>query len=511
MPSQAPLDPTTAQALERLATVLAQKRQQLDSARTRLDQQAIKDLETDIQLLRWQFAGLAARENVQEFEAPQARQFDLQGELEQLIRPLLKSLKDATATPRQIADLQARVELLQQRQRTAEAAQRACERTRDQLPVGSLGRNEAERELRDRWRPTIDSLRDEVLVLQANLVRLREGQRSVVESVSSALQNFVQNSGTSLLLAILTFLAVFFGLRAVVNRALRAGRAGRSFAVRLLEVVLSVVVVVAAVTATLLVPYARNDWFLLAIGIVFLLGVGWALVRMLPQFFEQIRLVLNIGGVREGERLDVDGLPFRVTALRFYTRLENPDLQGGVLRVPLQFLVGRRSRQSGPDEPWFPTRVGDVVLLGNGTCGRVLTQSPDVVVVEIMGAPTSMPTAAFLGLSPSNLSRGFTIDSTLTVARRHFDEVTSGLRERLELDLKAALATVAPAHLLRAVRVHFQHVTNNGFALLALADCDGAAAAHYFELRRTMQSSFVDACRQHGWTLPPPLVVSAPA
>ena len=420
------------------------------------------------------------------------------------------ALKDATAGPRQIADLQGRIDQLQQRQGVAENALRAVERTRDLLPAGSDARAETERELARRWRPTIDQLRDEILVLRANLVRHERGQQSVWTSVTTTVRDFVQSSGTSLLLATVVFATVFFGLRAIVDRLLRRRRRERGFTLRLLEVLLRVLVTIAALAAMLVVPYARNDWLLLAVCIVFLLGAGWVVVRMLPQFFEQIRLVLNIGGVREGERLLVDGLPFRIQALRFYTRLENPDLQGGVLRVPLQFLVGKRSRASGPDEPWFPTRSGDVVLLADGTFGPVRTQTPEVVVVEHWGAPRSVPTTEFLRLSPRNLSRGFVVDAMLEIGRTQEAVVTTTLCAALAAELREALATTVPPEQLRDVAVAFHDTSANGFDLLATATCDGAAAANFFVLRRRMQEVFVQACKRHGWSLPTPVLV-APA
>jgi hypothetical protein len=505
----ASLDATTAQALERLATLLGEKGEARAAAHARGDSAAAATLDAERTALDWQFAGLAARLDVQEFEAPATRHFDLQQEIEQLVHPLLQNLKAATAGPRRISELRERIDLLLVRQRVAEAAQRATERTRDLLPAGGAARLRTELELAQRWRPTITALRDEVTVLQANLQQLEEAQKSVLQTVTETADEFVRTSGKSLLLCILVFVAVFFGLRLLTDRAVGLAH-GRGFVVRLLHVLLRALVTAIAIAATLVVPYARNDWFLLAVGIVFLLGAGWVVMRMLPQLFEQIRLMLNVGGVREGERLLVDGLPFRIAALRFYTRLENPDLQGGMLRVPLQFLVGKRSRQSAPDEPWFPCRIGDVVLLADGSLGPVRTQTPEVVVVEHLGAPRSYPTVKFLELSPRNLSRGFVVDASLVVARDRLPDVTTTVRERLELALRAAVDQVVEPALVRGLQVQFASVTKDGLELVAQCDCDGSLAPHWFTLRRTMQRAFVDACRAHGWSLPPPPLV-APA
>ena len=355
-PAAKPVDPTTLAALERLSSLLHDERTARDRARAANDAAGVTAAEQRLRELGWQFAGLAARLDVQDFEAPQKREFQLQKEIEELVKPLLEAIKDATEEPRLIAELKARIESLQQRQRIAEEEQRAVEQTRASLPAGSPAAAEIEHELRDRWRPTIDGLRGEIVVLQARLQARAEGQTSLVEGLSRAARNFVQSSGTSLVLAAITFAAVFFGLRFLLDRLLRRRSPDRGLSLRLVEVGLQAFSVVVAVAATMLVPWLRNDWLLLAVCIVFLIGAGWVVLRTLPQFFEQIRLVLNVGGVREGERILVDGIPYRVDALRLYSRLDNPDLQGGSLRVPIQYLIGKRSRRSAPDEAWFPCR-----------------------------------------------------------------------------------------------------------------------------------------------------------
>jgi len=506
-PPQVPgqLDATTTEALERLAVLLAQKRAERKVAAAASDAVRTAALDAELRDLGWQFGGLASRLDVQEFEAPQVRQFDLQQEVEQLIRPLVQTLKDATAKPRQIADLQGRIETLQQRQRVAESARASAERTRDLLPPGSPARGEVQAELDVRWRPAIDGLRREIVVLQARLLSLQQGQQSLLESVTATLQNFVQSSGLNLLLAAAVFFGVLSLLRWLQARLLRRG-AGRGFSLRLFEVVWSAASLVLAVAAALVVPYVRNDWLLLAVGIVFLIGVGWVLVRMLPQFFEQFRLVLNIGAVREGERIDVDGLPYRVEQLRFYTRLVNPDLDGGVLRMPIRDLIGRRSRRSGEGEPWFPCRPGDVVRLADGTFGTVRQQTPGVVVVDSFGTPRSYPTAAFLQQVPRNLSRGFRVEATFGVGHRHREGVAP-VEARLRAALAEGLGALVPAAQLRRVDVQFQAASASSLDYLVFADFDGAAAGQEPELRRALQRLCVDACVRHGLEIPLPQFV----
>jgi hypothetical protein len=495
------LDDTTTAALESLAHVLAQRRKDLDAARTSRDRQAVNEIENDIRQISWQFASLVARANVREFESPAAHTTNMREDLEQLVRPLIAKLRDVTAGPREIADLEERLELLGERKKIADAARAAATATRDLLPPGSAARDEADRELTRRWQPTVDALSHEILVLEANLARAREERGSFLTNVTRALHGFVQSSGATLILALLVFALVYVGLRRLARLVTR--RPGdRGFARRLVEVLLRVLVVLLSVLAMLVVPYALDDWFLLALGVVFLIGAGWIVMRAAPQFAEQMRLMLNVGGVREGERMIVDGLPFRVESLRFHARLVNPDLDGGTLRVPVQYLVGKRSRPSGANEPWFPTRTGDTVRLADGMVATVRSQSPETVVLEYRGSPQSYPTLEYLERCPRNLSRGFVAEARLVVARTELTHVTTELCERLRRALHDAVsAQLGPGHL-RHVHVTFERTTPLGFQLLALAECDGAAAPRYLEIERTLHRAFVDACREHGWSLP---------
>jgi len=506
-PSGKPLDPTTLAALEHLSAQMEQERAARDRARVAQDTAAADAAEKRIRDLSWQFAGLVARIDVQDFEAPQQRTFDLKAEIEELIRPLIETLKDATEEPRQIAELKARVDALQHRQRIAEDAQRAVEATARSLPAGSPAAAEIERELRERWRPTIDGLRNEIVVLRARLAARESGQASLASSLGSAAKNFVQSSGTSVVLSILVFATVFFGLRFLLERMLRRRSPDRGLSLRLVEVALQTLSLLLAIGATLFVPWVRNDWLLLAVCILFLIGAGWLLIRMMPQFFEQIRLVLNIGGVREGERLLVDGLPYRVDTLRLYSRLVNPDLDGGNLRVPIQNLVGKRSRRSGDGEPWFPCRKGDVVALADGVVGVVRTQTPDVVVVESFGAPRTYPTLEFLQKSPRNLSSGFVVSTTCSVDYRHQGEALTTIPERLARDVTAGLGTAVGAGELLDVRVEFQAAGSTSLDFVVLARFAGSVAARFFELQRRTNAIALATCTANGWTIPFPQLV----
>lgn len=137
--------------------------------------------------------------------------------------------------------------------------------------------------------------------------------------------------------------------------------------------------VLGGLAAMMLVFNMAGDWFLLGIVIIFLVGVGWASINTLPQQVETIKLMLNIGAVREGEYLVYDGTPYRVDALGFSAHLNNPRLDGGTRLLPVKYLVGMTSRPVGPSEAWFPCEAGDWVELADGRIGIVISQTPAAV------------------------------------------------------------------------------------------------------------------------------------
>ena len=98
------------------------------------------------------------------------------------------------------------------------------------------------------------------------------------------------------------------------------------------------------------VLYATGDWVLMGFSLVVLAGLALAARTGLPRFYEQGRLLLNLGDVREGERVIYRGLPWNVETLSFYTTLVNPALTGGEVRLPLIQLPGMNSRPADRSE-----------------------------------------------------------------------------------------------------------------------------------------------------------------
>lgn len=505
------LSEQTANALRTLAAQLSDKRRQRNAARTANDQATVTRLDTEIQQLHWQFAELMTQIDVQKLEAPDSGKVDLLADALEALRPVVDLINDLTEDARRKLELDKAIEAASAQLATSEDARDKINATLFALrklpttPANTVAIEEADRELREHWLPRIAKFNNQLIVLREGQAQLLANQKGWADAVQDNASTILQST-VSVILCAAVFLLVFFLLR-FVSGLIVGKRAGKKFQTRLTEIILRIVTLALAVAAMLIVPYARGDHLMLVILVLLVLGIGWVIVKSAPQYAEQIRLILNIGSVREGERIIVDDLPYRVDRLRFYSRLSNPALTGGVLRIPIGELIGMRSRAPGPDEPWFPCEQGDVVAIEGDMVGRIQLQTPEVVVfVERHDAPRSYPTASFLDLNPRNLSSGFEINILFGIDYRHQEIAADKAPALLKADLEAGLAEDPDSEAINTIRVELAAAGSSSLDLQVEVQLDGRAAIRYHGLRRLVNRLLVQSCTKHGLGIPFPQV-----
>jgi hypothetical protein len=284
------------------------------------------------------------------------------------------------------------------------------------------------------------------------------------------------------------------------------GRLGshRSFLLRLGEIAYNLLTIFTSVSAFLLVLYLSEDWIMLALSLFLLFGLAWAGKQALPVFWEQVTMLLNLSTVREGERIMYQGLPWRVLPINIYTKLHNPDLKGGMIRVPISALIGLQSRPFYKDEPWFPTKTGDFVELADGAFGTVFLQTPEQVLLETRNSCLkTYPTKTFLSLNPINYSSNtFGVFVTFGVDYACQPEITETVPRLMREHIAAALAQKEYGADLLELLVEFKEAAGSSLNLLLAVKFSGNQAAHYFAISRFLQRAAVEACNKHGWTIP---------
>jgi polyhydroxyalkanoate synthesis regulator phasin len=424
-------------------------------------------------------------------------------ELMQVARPLLNSLKEATEKPRRIEELRRETDLYQQQLEVTRRATEALARfDRQVLPPGvAAGLTELETTWRERSRDIERSLE----LARGSLNSLESEEVDLLSTLGGIAHEFFLGRGLTLLIALLTGIGIWFSMRAL-RELVRANRPAKQDAekaarLRLLFYAYHILTVVLVALAVLSVFYVRGDLLLLSLAIITLVMLTLGIWRYLPRYIDEGRLLLNVGAAREGERVIYQGLPFCITSLNLYSELRNPELDG-VIRLPLSAVAKLISRPRG-DDAWFPCRVGDYLLLADGSFAHVLQQSIEWVRLKVKGSIVQIATVDFLQQPARNLSvDGFGITVTFGIDYQHQQIALQQVPEQLRTGISAAFAASDYADDLKDLKVAFKAASASSLDYLIYASINGNSAASYIAIGPLIQQTCVDICNQQGWIIP---------
>ena len=426
-------------------------------------------------------------------------------QVSELLQPLMGEMRDASTGPREMEALRNQLRKARQRQAMAREALERIQSLETSQQDATM--RELLAESRNVWQRRAGESGSRVKVLELQIAERERERTPFLEKASNLFSNFWKTRGLNLLLAAAAAVTTFFLGRWLIRllhrvSPLHRGK-GAHLGKRLADLISSALLALCCLLAALIVLYVREDWVLFTLLVVVLLALAWAGRNTLPPYIDQIRLILNLGPVREGERIVIGGLPWRVGKLGFYSELTNPELDGGMLRIPADELTGLRSRPWHPREPWFPTRSDDWVILADGTFGKVLQQTPEqVVLVRRGGSLKTYATGDFIEQRPENLSRDFRIRTLFGIDYSHQAQSTGSIPERLAMAVEAALIAEVGREQVRHVRVELAAAGSSSLDYAILVDLSGEVAARYNALTRLVVRTCVDTCNAEGWVIP---------
>jgi hypothetical protein len=482
--------------------------QALEAAGTASERKAIQaqldELEADLVATTRNLKEIAAGADIAGLRAVEEKKFSLQEELFALLKPALNEMKDMTSHVRVKSELRDKIADYREKLPIAERAvanllslleTAESELLRDYLQV-----------LLAEWQKQLTFIQSELQSAEFQLNKIEESEASLAEASQSYLKSFFQKRGLYLTIALLVVAGVLLASRLTYRAMVRlvpGYRAEhRSFRLRLLDLVHRVLTALLVILGPMVVFYVAEDWVLFSLGILLLLGIALTLRTALPRYWKQMQLFLNVGSVREGERIELDGLPWLVRRINFYSDLENPAAEIRQ-RVPIDDLVDLKSRPFKRDDPWFPCLRGDWVLLGDGMRGKVIGISQELVqLVARGGAHRTYQTADFLSLSPLNLSRNFRLKETIGISYDLQRESVSSIPPLLHAHVEQRAAEEGYGDKLLNLRVEFERANTSSLDLVVIADFDGSLGDLYNRLRRSLQRWCVEACNEHGWEIP---------
>ncbi len=509
---------TTKQQLVELITTIESAQKELADTKTalsktkdELDTKALirqrDKLSARIQDLQRNFEAIATGGvDLDAFEESQKlAKFDWQEELKEVFRPILNEMKRLTERPRAIEKLRTeKTVLTSQLPITVNALEKIKELKKEAESPVLIAHLET---LKQSWDKRHDDVSNQLRLVTFQLEEKLNPTDAADVSITDQVRAFFSGRGLNIIFAIIAFVVVylFFKVSAKVFVHFLGNKKDKETRLfgKAMQIAFRALAVLLSVFSVIIVFYIQGDWFLLGLSLLFLIGFIWTLRQSLPRYITEAKLLLNLGPVRENERVVYNGIPWRVTALNFYTTLTNPALAGGVVQLPAQVVLELQSRRFSKDEPWFPCRPGDFMLLDDGYAGPVMMQTPELVTMKVKGGSTRIyATTDFLGLSPNNLSHGFGVFVTFGFDYADQSIITKEVPEKLCDYIREAMAQEVFQPSLKELKVEFKEAAASSLNVLIITIFEGKAADSYFSIDRFLQRAATDACNHYGWNIP---------
>tara|TARA_Y100000294_G_scaffold164840_1_gene171899 strand:+ start:449 stop:2128 length:1680 start_codon:yes stop_codon:yes gene_type:complete len=474
-----------------------------------------KELQNDLADLRQRyrkaksnFMDTAAGVNLEGAKHSEPKKRDFLKEAQELVAPLLDTFHRISARPRKIEALRSGISSLQEKIATVGKAISNIE---------ELVKFEDNREILDELKKVKENTEGKLQGLMLNLEDFQrqftqetESDKSFIETAAKEAQVFFRTRGKNLILSIVSFFSIWWILSAFRTRIFKAHIFTDPFGwiKKPLKALYNLIAILLAIIGTVICLYVLNDWVLLTFVILFLSAVAWTSRQWIPKFMQEGRIILNLGTVREGERIIWQGVPFLVRDLGFYSTLINEQLQGGHIKVAAAEFIGMHSRPVVENEPWFPTNQGDWVLLSDNTYGKILIQTPEQIVVHAVQTPGGThkyyPTADFLAQKPRNLSKGFCIAIEFGLDYGVRTRICKEIPEMFSKGIQSRLSHRFSGNDsdYNALIVEFHSAGESSLKLWVKVDCPGRIAHLYLDLYREMQTTLVDICNENSFTIP---------
>jgi hypothetical protein len=423
-----------------------------------------------------------------------------------IAEPVIDSLKELTEKPRKLAALNDTIIQHQEEIATAEKALASLIPTLDLKPTGEL-RSSIER-INKQWQERLNDATSAVGIAQIQIAEL-QGKKALTETLFDAVVGFITGRGLTILLAVLAAAFVWLSIRFLL-RGYRASLSDNTESVRKTRYRLAAYSVHALTFILILIAvfavfYERGDVLLLGLLILLVIGLALGIRHLLPRYVSEARLLLNIGAMRETERILYRGLPWRVESINMYTTLKNPELDGEI-RIPLAEFHGVSSRLTGADS-WFPTSQGDVVLLPTDTVLEVVRQNPDTVELKQRGGQIiTIPSTKFYTQEMVNLTRGgsFGVCSTFGVDYEHQAISLSHIPKILINSVRNTLTQSGLEPHILNVEVELKEANSSSLDYWIFVTCDSNAALAYLDIQRIIQRACVDASTTESLSIPFP-------
>jgi len=478
----------------------------LDDEKIRLEEE-IKRLNTNLTKLENKFNAIASGMDTSLIKSPKnTKENTLTEDFHLLIKPLIESAKEITKDMRKKAMLQEEInyykKLLPQVTKAYKNITHLLKKTKNKKLRKKLLK------LQKHWQQQITIISSNLNASKHQIQMLEGHNLSFTQSLQKDTKNFFQKRGLFLFEGLIAFFVVLIVMQLIYILAIKLFpvlvKPNRPFSLRLLDLLYHTLVIFLAIIVPMGVFYYEEDWVLFSFGVLILFGIAWTFRHFISNLWQQARLLLNIGSVRENERIFYQGLPWRVKNINIFTIIENPT-SGVSLRIPIEELIGLTSRPSHPHEPWFPCKLNDWIILSNEYYGKVIGISFEFIELEdIGGGHKTYLVSDFLSLSPRNLSTDFRIVTQIGISYKHQKDITTIIVTQLEEFILEKIEKEEYKNGLKKLIVEFENAGDSSLNIAVIANFKGFMAPIHNRLYRAIGRWCVDACTHYNWEIPFP-------
>ena len=382
------------------------------------------------------------------------------------------------------------------------------------VEANNLQRTDSDIQVRQLARELLGKVNLYLIQLEAEKAYVRNSLETLksesLDSEWSVFLTSLKESLGTLALALLASFATFFlfkNLKNILQQQLL--KKSTNWISRLALVLTSLCSFVLSVAIFLAVLFIQKQWFLFGLSLILLISAALMSKGLVADFISQAATILNLGFVREGEKIIYNSLPFKIKSLGFICLLENPVLSSSRVRVPLTDLLKLRSFPVSDDDPyvWFPTQEGDYIFLdGELAPCRISKQTPEFVTFErIDRTIVTLPVTNFLGLKPRRIKDSFVVTYKASLSYDHLqsiNEIATKLKELASDEVTKLLLEQGKDPVDVKVDCLFSEPASSSIDFLLVANCKSHLVTLFFGIRRALILSFVTLARKENLCIP---------
>ncbi|WP_297325216.1 hypothetical protein [Nitrosomonas sp.] len=439
-------------------------------------------------------------------DAAEKRDFDWQRDLLEIVQPIMSELRQLTENKRKLDNLHKKIAFYESQIRDiGEVLAHLAKINKQGFEKEAL--IEFER-IDKKWKDQQEDTKHLLEVAQLQLDEMIKSQSAREISLSEHARQFATGRGATLLMALAACVAVYASMLLLLKLlkwiSNRKGEEKSTYYQRIITLSYHFLMGVLAITAMFYVLSVRDDQVLIGITVLLLLSIIWLLKSSIPSYINELRVLLNAGPVREGECIIYNGIPMQIESLNYYTKLVNPVLPELEIRLTLAELAHYVSRPFSENEPWFPCKVGDYVMLSDDIYSMVKCITLEHIVLSLSDGtmPRTYTVADFLAAKPRNYSQGFVAATDFGIDYKHQANCITDVPNLMCAGIRRGLLQETYGTSLKDVSVHFAKANTSSLDYKIIATFDGAAAGEFHSITRALQRYAVEVCNQQQWTIP---------